>query len=70
MAEMDMDAIIGLDFMVTHYVIIDVVGMIMHIKGKTCPLVKLGELGCFRVIVTERVPVPSRSYIRRATCRF
>ena len=58
--EMDVDAILGLDFMLTHNVVIDVVGMVMHIKRKACPLTKVGKLGCFRVIATERVPVPSR----------
>ena len=32
-AEMDIDTILGLDFMLKHNVVVDVVGMIMHIKG-------------------------------------
>ena len=35
----------------------------MLFKGKACPLTKVGKLGCFRVIITERVPVPSRSEV-------
>lgn len=60
---MDVDAILGLDFMLTHDVVVDIVDMVMHVKGKACPLFKVGKLGCHRVIVTERVPVPSRSEI-------
>ena len=43
-AEMDIDAILGLDFISTHKVFVDVVGMTMHIKGRVCPLVKIGKL--------------------------
>ena len=53
-AQMDIDAILGLDFMLKHNVIVDVVGMVMHIKGKSCPLIKVGRIGCYTVIVTER----------------
>ena len=62
-AEMDIDARLWLDFILKHNVVVDVVGMVMHIKGKSCPLIKVGRIGCYRVIVTERVPVPSRSEI-------
>ena len=62
-AEMDIDAILGLDFMSMHDVIVDVVGMTMHIKGTVCPLVKIGKIGCYQVIVKERVHVPSRSEV-------
>ena len=43
--------------------VVDIVGLVMHIKGKACPQIKVGKLGCFRVIVTERVPLPSRSEV-------
>ena len=62
-AEMDIDAILGLDCMSTHNAIVDVVGMTMHIKGTLCPLNKIGKIGCFQVIVKERVHVPSRSEV-------
>lgn len=61
--EMDIDAIIGLDFMLTHNVVIDVVSMTMHVNGKKCDLMQMGKIGCYRVIVTDRVAVPSRSEI-------
>ena len=61
--EMDIDVILGLDFMLAHNVVIDIVGMVMHIKGNACPLIKVGKLGCYRVIVKERVSVPSRSEV-------
>ena len=60
---MDIDAIIGLDFMLTHNVVVDIVGMVMHIREKACPLFKVGKTGCYRVIVSERVPVPSRTEV-------
>ena len=62
-AEMDIDAILGLDFMSTHNAIVNVVGMTMHIKGTLCPLNKIGKIGCYQVIVKERVHVPSRSEV-------
>ena len=42
-AEMDIYAILGLDFMLKHNLEVDVVGMVMHIKGKSCPLTKSEE---------------------------
>ena len=60
--EMDVDATLGLNFMFAHNVVVDVQSMVMNIKGQACPLVKIGKLGCYRV-VTERVPVPSRSEV-------
>ncbi|MEW8545264.1 MAG: retropepsin-like aspartic protease, partial [Candidatus Thiodiazotropha sp.] len=61
--EMDVDAIIGLDFMFAHRAIVDLQRMVMDIKGQACPLIKIGKLGCYRVVVSERVPVPSRSEV-------
>ena len=61
--EMDVDAIIGLDFMFAHDVNVDVVSMTMTIRGKICPLIKIGKVGCYRVIVKDGVPVPSRSEV-------
>ena len=60
---MAIDVILGLDFMLAHNVVIDIVGMDMHIKGNACPLIKVGKLGCYRVIVKERVSVPGRSEV-------
>ena len=54
---MYVDATLGLEFMLTHNVVVDIVGMVMHIKGKD------GKLGCPIFIVTERVSVPSRSEV-------
>ena len=61
--EMDVDAIIGLDFMLAHNVTVDLQGMVINIKGRECPLVKIGKLGCYKVVVSEKVPVPGRSEI-------
>ena len=61
--EMDVDVILGLDFILTHNVFVDIAGMVMNIKGKACPSTKVDKLGCYRLIVTERVPVPSRSEV-------
>ena len=56
---MDIDVII--EFMLTHNVVVDIVGMAMYISEKACPLFKVGKTGCYRVIVSERVPVPNRT---------
>ena len=48
--EMDTDAKIGLDFMVSHDVIVDIVGMIMHIKRKNMPF---GQVRRTRVLQSD-----------------
>ncbi|MCG8048186.1 MAG: reverse transcriptase family protein, partial [Candidatus Thiodiazotropha endolucinida] len=60
-AEMDVDAILGLDFMLAHSVTVNVEGMVICIKGKKCPMTKSGKIGCYRVIAAERIEVPSRT---------
>ena len=62
-AEMDVDAILGLDFLLEHHVEVNIVEMMMRINGKLCPLIKIGKIGCYRVVVSERVPIPSRSEV-------
>ena len=58
-AEMDVDIILGLDFMLKHKVIVDILGLTISINGKSYPLNKVGKMGCFWVIVKDRIPVPS-----------
>ena len=60
-AEMDIDLILGLDFMLAHNVVVDVVKLSLSINGKHCPVHKAGRLGCHRVVVTEKTVVPPRS---------
>ena len=62
-AEMDVDAILGLDFMISHNVKVDVRGMVMNINGKSCSLTQAGKIGCYRVTVSEQVVVPGRSEV-------
>ncbi|MCG8045579.1 MAG: retroviral-like aspartic protease family protein [Candidatus Thiodiazotropha endolucinida] len=62
-AEMDVDVILGLDFMLKHKVVVDVLGLTININGKSYPLNKVGKMGCFRVIVKDRIAVPCRSEV-------
>lgn len=49
--------------MLEHNVAVNIVEMMMRINGKHCPLIKIGKIGCYRVVVSERVPIPSRSEV-------
>ena len=62
-AEMDVDVILGLDFMIAHSVKVDVEGLIINLNGKPCSVTRAGKIGCNRVVVSEQVVVPGRSEI-------
>ena len=62
-AEMDVDVILGLDFMIAHHVKVDIEGMAININGKTCSVKQAGKIGCHRVVVSEQVVVPECSDI-------
>ena len=62
-AEMDVDVILGLDFMIAHNVKVDVQDMAMNVNGKLSSLKQAGKIGCYRVVVSEQVVVPERSEI-------
>ena len=60
-ADIDMDAIIGLDFLQANDCQIDVTHHVLRIKGKQCQLNLAGKLGCHRVTVSEKVEIPART---------
>ena len=62
-ADIDMDAILGLDFLKANDCQIDITRDILTIKGQRCKLNLAGKLGCYRVTVSEQIEIPSRSEI-------
>ena len=60
-ADIDMNAIIGLDFLQANDCQIDVTHHVLRIKGQQCQLKLAGKLGCHRVTVSEKVELPART---------
>ncbi|CAC5415143.1 unnamed protein product [Mytilus coruscus] len=61
--ELQVDGILGLDFMKKNNCLVDVSENIFHIDNLSVPLIFQGTLGCFRVVSTESVTIPARSEI-------
>ncbi|CAC5370906.1 unnamed protein product [Mytilus coruscus] len=61
--ELQVDGILGLDFMKKNKCLVDVSDNIFHIDNLSVPLIFQGTLGCFRVVFTEFVTIPARSEI-------
>ncbi|CAG2190935.1 unnamed protein product [Mytilus edulis] len=61
--ELQVDGILGLDFMKKNKCLVDVSENIFHIDNLSVPLIFQGTLGCFRVVSTESVTIPARSEI-------
>ncbi len=62
-ADMDIDVVLGLDFMDEYNAIVDVGGKTMMMQGTTCRLSCHGKIGCFRVFLKDKVEVPARSEV-------
>ena len=62
-ADVDVDIIIGLDFLRTHNCKIDVTEETLTIQDRVCKLKLAGKLGCYRVTVSETVEIPPMSEI-------
>lgn len=60
-ADIDVDVIIGLDFLRKHNCKIDVTKEKLKIKNKFCNLKLTGKLGCYRVTVSRTIEIPSMS---------
>ena len=60
-ADIDLELIMGLDFLKTNECQIDVVHNILSIHGKSFDLLCNGKLGCYRISVFEKVNVPAMS---------
>ncbi len=62
-ADMDIDMVLGIDFMNSYSVSIDVMTDTMTARGKDIPLSCVGKVGCYRVVLTEKVEVPAGTEI-------
>lgn len=60
-ADIDMGAIIGLDFLQANDCQIDVTHHVLTLKGQQCQLKRTGKLGYHRVKVSEKVEIPART---------
>ena len=62
-ADIEADVILGLDFMKKERVQIDIETNSLFIQGKKCPMNCYGSLGCYRIVVAEKIEVPARSEV-------
>ena len=62
-ADIDIDAILGLDFLKSNNCQLDMDGDTLLIKGKTCKLNVAGKIGCYRITVAKDIEIPSRSEV-------
>ena len=60
-AKIEGDAILGIDFMKTQNIIVDVGNNQIFIDGKSVQLNCTGPIGCYRVVVADRVEIPART---------
>ncbi len=60
-ADIDMDAILGLDFLKANDCQLDISTNTLKIKGQDCELNLTGKIGCYRVTVSETIELPARS---------
>ena len=60
-ADIELDAILGLDVMKANNCSIDLTTNKLSIKGKTCKLSVVGKMGCYRITVSQKVEIPSMS---------
>ena len=63
-ADIDVELIMGLDFLKTNECQIDVVQNILSIHGESFELLCNGKLGCNRISVTEKVKIPDLSEMK------
>ena len=60
-AKIDVDLIVGLDFLAKHDCQINVAKSSMIIQGKHCKLTRIKSAGCYRVVVSSKTQVPAMS---------
>ena len=58
-ADIDLELILGLDFLKNHECQIDAVQNVLSIHGKSCELTCNGKIGCYLISVSEKVNIPS-----------
>ncbi|XP_053390200.1 uncharacterized protein LOC128553112 [Mercenaria mercenaria] len=57
------DAILGLDFMKARNIVVDIVSNEISVNGTIIKLNCSGPIGCYRVVVAEKVEIPARSEV-------
>lgn len=62
-SEIDVDAILGLDFMKSTNAFTNIAENTLLLNGKMCHLNCTGQLGCYRIVVAERTVIPA--YFRK-----
>ena len=62
-ADIDVDGILGLDFLKKNNCTLDMNRDILTVKGRTCKLSVDGKIGCYRISVSETVSIPSMSEV-------
>ena len=60
-ADIDNDAIIGLDFLKNNSCKLNIENATLTVKDRSCKLGLAGKLACYRVTVSETVEIPARS---------
>ena len=60
-SDIDIDVVLGLDFMKAHNISVNVAENSMLLQGKICQLNCWGNIGCFRICVKDKSVIPSRS---------
>ena len=60
-ADIDLSIILGLDFLKRHNCQIDVAANSLVIQGKKCKLTCSGSIGCYRIVVSNKVEIPAMS---------
>ena len=62
-ADVTVDGVIGLDFMKQNACKIDICNENMQLNNETIPLLVKGNIGCFKIALTDTVRIPPRSEI-------
>ena len=60
-ANINVDGIVGLDFMRAHSAAIDIERNIITVQGQEINVQIAGQIGCYRVVVSETVTLPPRT---------
>ena len=60
-ADIDWNIILGLDFLKQHNCQIDVAANSLLIQGKKCRLTWSGSIGCYRIVVLNKIEIPAMS---------
>ena len=62
-ADIDVDVVLGIDFMKNKNVTIDINRNAMNIQGRDFDLNCAGRIGCYRVVLAEQTVIPAMSEV-------